>query len=139
MLTVASIGITIAASWQRTAVSSAASPRVRWASAQLDADSSGVRAGVVLLAGDPFAQPAPAMRDSILARPPSMPPIRALPRLTAIVGGPPWRVVLDNLPGVDGSRVLHSGDSVSTVRVLAIDARRVVLRVADSSVTLWLR
>ena len=64
------------------------------------------------------------------------------PRPTLVVRGvlgPPWDVVLDGIPGRDGSTVLRIGEVVSGISVRAIRADTVIVRGQDTTWTLTLR
>lgn len=69
---------------------------------------------------------------------PVRPPKPAI-SLTGIVGGPVAAAVLEGLPGLDGARVVVTGDSAGGVRVVRITRSSVVLRGYDTLWTLGLR
>lgn len=59
--------------------------------------------------------------------------------LRGIIGGPPWDVVLDGIPGRSAGTVLRDGETVAgfTVAVIARDAVRI--KGQDTSWTIFLR
>lgn len=67
----------------------------------------------------------------------------AMPRLqltvTGIIGGPPWRAVLNGIPGHEAGIVVATGDTVGDVRIRLIRRDSVVVRLRDSTWTLTLR
>ena len=68
------------------------------------------------------------------------PPARELPpvRLKALVGGPPWRAVLSDVPGAGRDLVVRSGDRFGDLVVAAIDRNAVVLLFGDTTWTVRL-
>lgn len=52
--------------------------------------------------------------------------------LVGIVG-PPWRALLDGVPGHDGSMVLHAGQSVAGLRVRDVTATAATISGADTT------
>ena len=59
-------------------------------------------------------------------------------RLIGVLG-PPWRAVLEGVPGRDGGVLVAVGDTLVGLRVQAIRAFEVVFRTPDTSWTLTLR
>lgn len=55
------------------------------------------------------------------------------PRLTAIVGGPPWRAVLEGTPGHEGGLVVESGDRLGSFTVTEVTRTSVRVRGQDST------
>jgi hypothetical protein len=62
-------------------------------------------------------------------------PIRQLV-LAGVAGGPPWVAVIDHVPGLPGSGVLHVGDTLAGFIVLRIAPDTLVLRHGDTTVVL---
>jgi hypothetical protein len=72
---------------------------------------------------------------------PPLPPSRARPNIMVagvLLGGTP-AVILEGLPGTEGSRLLTVGDRVGEIVVRAITGDRVVVANADTSWTLFVR
>ena len=69
---------------------------------------------------------------------PTRPPRPSL-RLAGILGGPPWRAVLDGLPGRDGSVVVRRGDVFDDLRVGMISRDAVIVTGLDTTWTLAIR
>jgi hypothetical protein len=65
------------------------------------------------------------------------PPARLAVR--GIVGGPPWDVILDGIPGRAGGILLRLGEEVAGYTLLAVEGDGVVVRGPAGTVTLTLR
>jgi hypothetical protein len=93
----------------------------------------------LVVARDPFRMlrhPSPiAFGAEALPQTQPTPP-RQLPPLTlaGIVGGPPWRAVLEGVPGRDAPVVVQRGDSVAGVRVRMVERDYVIVAGMD---TVW--
>jgi hypothetical protein len=65
------------------------------------------------------------------------PPIIRAPRpnlvLRGIVGGPPWRAIIEGIPGHDGGTLLRQGDTVAALLVRAIGRDTVIIKGADTT------
>lgn len=72
-------------------------------------------------------------------QPPPSPFRQPPPRLTAVLGGPPWRAVLEGVPGREGSVVVSPGDRVGPFAVLTISRTLLTLKGADTTWQLHLR
>ncbi len=74
---------------------------------------------------------------------PDAPPPPAAPKpalaLSGIVWGPEPAVVLEGVPGIEGSAVLRRGDSAAGLQVVRIEGERVVIRGMDTTWTLTVR
>jgi hypothetical protein len=79
--------------------------------------------------GNPFRhdrRPASARFDPFPA-PPNLRPAPAAPpkpvlSLVGVVGGPPWRAIIEGLPGRSGAVVLGTGDTAGGLRLTAVTA-----------------
>lgn len=80
---------------------------------------------------DPVRLAAPAVRSTVSPRPTLM--------LTGIIGGTSPAAVVEGMPGADGPRVLHAGDTVGALKVVRIMAHGVVIVGMDTTWTLTLR
>jgi hypothetical protein len=63
------------------------------------------------------------------------PPPRVRPRLVlkGIVGGPPWRAILDGLPGAPPGTIVATGGVFETLTIAAITRDTVVVQGADTT------
>jgi hypothetical protein len=105
-----------------------------------DADSLAAAADEVV-SGDLFeSDRVPSELAPITTVPPSPAPVRQYSRLVlrGVVGGPPWDVIVDGVPGRASGTVVREGETVSglSFRVLTRDSVRV--RTADTTWTLVL-
>jgi hypothetical protein len=76
----------------------------------------------------------PALQLAVSPKPPK-PPLF----LRGLLGGPPWNVMLDGVPGHDGSIVLHVGESFGGLTVRAVRRDTVVVQGADTTWMLTLK
>ncbi|MBA3889832.1 MAG: hypothetical protein H0X64_04815 [Gemmatimonadaceae bacterium] len=71
------------------------------------------------------------------------PPAPSAPRpqlaLRGLVGGPPWEVLVDGIPGRQGTTVLRVGEEASGVTVTSVRRGTVVAKGYDTTWTLTLR
>ena len=71
------------------------------------------------------------------APPPSTVPVASPPRiplrLSGIIGGPPWRAVLEGIPGHDGSVIVNVGDTLAGLKVRRIRHDTVVVVGPDTT------
>jgi hypothetical protein len=108
---------------------------------RLDDDSLGMQV-VAVVATDPFRlnrRPSAVPYGSV--PPESTPQPRAvLPELRlAGVIGPPWRAMLDGVPGRTETVVVAEGDTLGGLRVRAIRNGRIELSTSDTTWTLTMR
>lgn len=54
-------------------------------------------------------------------------------RLTGILGGPPWRAILEGIPGRDGSLLVRAGDSTGPLRVQSVGRDSMVISGLDTT------
>jgi hypothetical protein len=59
--------------------------------------------------------------------------------LSGVIGGPPWRAIVSGIPGRDVGVVVRAGDTLGGMRIRSIKRDTVVIRAADSTMTLILR
>lgn len=79
-------------------------------------------------------------QDALSNMPPPSPPARpAPPRLTAVLGGPPWRAVLEGVPGHERGMVVQPGDRFGSFSVLAIARNTLKLKGIDTTWQLTLK
>jgi hypothetical protein len=85
--------------------------------------------------------PSPVEYDPELegAPPPPLRPPKPVLQVTGIVGGPPWEAVLEGVPNRDGSVLVHSGDTLSGLRVRAVRRDTVIIQGMDTTWTLTVR
>lgn len=67
------------------------------------------------------------------------PPPRIRPTLGGIVGGPPWKAVLANIPGREGGVIVATGDTVAGLTVRAVRRDEVIVKGVDTTWTLTTR
>ena len=74
----------------------------------------------------------------VTAQPAASPPKAIIQRphleLRGLMGGPPWQVLLDGVPGHQSSVLMRVGQSIGGITVTAVNAGTVVLNGAD---TIW--
>lgn len=129
--------------WQAavpTAASIGSSPISISASTGEPAESLGARVGRVI-SNNPFRLSRAPSRTPFGTEPhPPIAPRFELPQLSLRgLVGPPWRAVLDGMPGIEAGRLVSPGDTIQGVRVISIRSDAVVLRNSDTSWTLHLR
>ena len=79
-------------------------------------------------------------QTALPATAPPMPLARpAPPRLTAVLGGPPWRAILEGIPGHERGLVVQPGDRVGSFSVLAIARNTLKLKGVDTTWQLTLK
>lgn len=59
--------------------------------------------------------------------------------VSGFVGGPPWRAMLEGVPGRDGSVLVQTGDTVAQLRITRVRRDTVVVQGLDTTWTLTLR
>lgn len=57
-------------------------------------------------------------------------------RVRGLVGGPPWTVILEGVPGAEAGVVMSPGDSIGGVRLVRVSADTVFVAISDSLVAL---
>jgi hypothetical protein len=79
--------------------------------------------------------------DTPATTPVSAPPVtqRPAPTLKALVGGPPWSIVLEGIAGRASPLVLRQGDSVAGMKLVAVRRDTVLVRTQDTTWKLILR
>src|SRR5207247_10370224 len=93
-----------------------------------------------MIAHDPFRvarRPSPVAYDPVrVGQPPALTPPKPALALVGIVwdGGSDPTALLEGLPGVEGPRVVRTGESVASLRVKRIERERVVVVGLD---TVW--
>lgn len=136
---------TLKAAWISTDGGRASSPTSVADAVVLFDSTSLASAADTVIDNDPFRlDRAPADigfgQDAVTA--PQSPPLQFRqppPRLTAVLGGPPWRAVLEGVPGREGSVVVSPGDRVGPFAVLTISRTLLKLKEADTTWHLHLR
>ncbi len=99
----------------------------------------------VIIDGNPFRlDHAPAL--VAFGQPPAVAPVAPpapsrpqLPILTALLGGPPWRAVLENVPGFEQSLVVTAGMWAGPFAVIQVSAAGIRLSAGDTTWNLRLR
>jgi hypothetical protein len=66
------------------------------------------------------------------APPPMLPPKPAL-RLRGILGGPPWDVLIEGVPGREGAVVARVGQTLGGVTIRAVHRDTVIVRGMDTT------
>jgi hypothetical protein len=98
-----------------------------------------------LTAGNPFraSRQPPAVRGRGLDQP--VPTVAAAPtpprpayRFTGVLGGPPWSVVLEGVPGFQSGLVIGLNEEKAGVRVRRLEGDTLELTVGDSTIILRL-
>lgn len=99
-----------------------------------------------IVAADPFRldrRPADApyrvTLDGTSAPPPPPKPTKPALALAGIVGGPPWTVLLDGVPGREGTVVVHRGDTLGGLTIRSAGRDKVVVQGFDTTWTLTLK
>ena len=102
------------------------------------------RASDSVLVNDPFRMERKPSRVAFGAPPlppptvaPQVPRIR--PTLGGIVGGPPWKAVLSNIPGREGGVIVATGDTVAGMTIRLVRQDMVIVKGADTTWTLTTR
>lgn len=72
-----------------------------------------------------------AQQSALVPRPPMQ---RPHIELRGVMGGPPWQVLIDGVPGHQSSVLMRVGESVGGITVVGVKAGTVVLKGAD---TVW--
>ncbi|HXE60059.1 MAG TPA: hypothetical protein VN607_05110 [Gemmatimonadaceae bacterium] len=103
------------------------------------ADSLGVLTARIV-DSDPFrldrkpAAVAYGVTPDPLANESPVPPAAPRPPLVLVgIVGPPWRALVDGVPGHDGSLVLRAGQSVGDLRVREVNASTATISAADTT------
>ena len=73
-----------------------------------------------------MAQPTPSIPKPVIQRPHL--------ELRGLMGGPPWEVLLEGMPGHQSSVLMRVGQSIGGIKLTAVNTGAVVLRGAD---TVW--
>lgn len=140
------LGVVAVAAWRGAvpalAVASPASARVPRIVTLVDADTL-MRAANVATDADLFRsarRPSPvAYRPELEGAPPPPRPPRPALQVTGMVGGPPWEAVLEGVPNRDGSVLVHSGDTLSGLRIRAVHRDTVIIEGLDTTWRLTVR
>jgi hypothetical protein len=89
-----------------------------------------------LAARDPFR----LARAPATVRFGSQPPISEVTRvprptlvLSGLLGGPPWRAIIEGVPGHQGSFVVASGDSLGALRIRTVTRDSIVIQGLDTT------
>jgi hypothetical protein len=81
-----------------------------------------------------------AYKSELEGMPPAPPgPPRPALRLTGILGGPPWRAVIEGLPGRESSVVVRGGDIFDKLRIITVTRDMVVVAGMDTTWKLTMR
>jgi hypothetical protein len=96
------------------------------------------RMGERVVAHDPFRLGRRPSEVAYKPEPEGLPPPapgspRPALRLTGILGGPPWRAVLDGVPGREGSVVVRSGDVLDKLRIGTVKRDTVIITGMDTT------
>lgn len=69
------------------------------------------------------------------------PPVAARPSLTlaGLVGGPRWAGIVEGIPGMTPSAIVHAGDVLGTLRIRKVDQHGVVISGIDTTWILTLK
>jgi len=97
--------------------------------------------------GNPFRldrapAPVPFTAAPIAGMPvPSLPPPAPphAPLVLAGVVGPPWKALIEGIPGRSGAVMVRAGDRVEDLRVVSVTRQRAVIRGTDTTWTLTLK
>ena len=71
--------------------------------------------------------------DTVAARAAAQAAAPRPPLVLVGIVGPPWRALLDGIPGHDGSTVLHPGQTVAGLRIAAITATTTTVMGMDTT------
>lgn len=74
-----------------------------------------------------------ATPDSLAGRASTTPTAPRPPLALVGIVGPPWRALVDGVPGHDGSMVLRAGQSVADLRVVAVSATAATISSLDTT------
>jgi len=141
--------VTAVAVWRTTAVltSSKIDPTILTTGAQAALpdlpvpDSTLADAARILVDTDPFRLNRTPPSVAFGAKPVtdhrlSTPPLRLT--LHGVVGGPPWRAVIDGIPGKPTNTVVAQGATIGSLVVVEVGADSVVIQTPDTVLTLFL-
>lgn len=77
--------------------------------------------------------------EAARSAPPPVPIARPVLILSGILWGAEPEALVDGIPGIDGSRLMHRGDSVAGLRLRTLTRDHVVLTGMDTTWTLFIR
>jgi hypothetical protein len=77
--------------------------------------------------------------EAARSAPPPAPIVRPVLILSGILWGAEPEALVDGIPGSDGSRLMHRGDSVAGIRLRSLTRDHVVLAGMDTTWTLFIR
>ena len=93
------------------------------------------RAADSVVVGDPFRIARKPARVAFGTPPVNAPPtpLRIQLTLGGIIGGPPWRAILDGIPMLEGSTVVAAGETIGGLRIRAVRRDTVVVQGMDTT------
>jgi hypothetical protein len=56
-----------------------------------------------------------------------------------LIGGPPWSVIVEGIPGVDGSSVIRAGQPIGGIALRAVRRDTIILQGNDTTWKLTVR